>query len=259
VFDGALDGELLARVAAARGVALSQSHIAAFEHYAAELVDWNTRVNLTRIVGPDEIAVRHFLDSLVCLRGLADDVAPAEALSCIDVGSGAGLPGLALKIVRPAWRMTLVESVGKKTTFLRHVVDVLGLRDVTVLTARAEEIGRDPAHRERHDLAVARGVADLPVLAEYLVPLLRVGGRMLALKGEGGPDEASRTAPGLLILGAHLIDVQPYDLPGVPGTRHLVIAEKTAPTPAKYPRRPGVPEKRPLAGADAHAAHVRFA
>lgn len=241
----ALNTALLRRAGERMGIALDPAVVAAFERYAAELVVWNAKVNLTRIVRPDEIAIQHFLDSLVCLRGVPPEDA-ARSLSCIDVGAGAGLPGIPLKLVHPSWRLTLVESVGKKTAFLNHVIDVLELDKVQVLHARAEDVGRAPDHRERYDLAVARAVARLPVLAEYLLPLVRVGGRMLALKGRDIAAEMADMAPALQLLGGRLIEVQPYRLPGIREPRHLVVIGKLRPTPTAYPRRAGIPEREPI-------------
>lgn len=216
--------------------------------YASEIVLANERVNLTRILRPDEIALRHFLDSLICLRGLGE-LSEIDGLSCIDVGAGAGLPGLALALVRPNWRISLVESVGKKADFLRHVCALpsLELADrSTVLAARAEDVGRDPAHREAHDLVVARALAPMPSLVEYLLPLLRVGGRCLALKGADIEAEMAQAERAIQVLGGRLVELQPYTLPGLPEPRTLVVIEKIARTQAAYPRRAGLPTRRPI-------------
>lgn len=241
-----LDLERMREAGAALGLGaeLGPEALARFERYAAEILSWNARLNLTRITAPEAMAVQHFLDSLICLRAIPGD--PAAALDCIDVGAGAGLPGLALKIVRPAWRLTLVESVAKKAAFLEHAVAALALEGVTVLADRAERLGRDPAHRGRYDLALARAVARLPVLAEYLLPFLKPGGRMLALKGAAIEDELAAMRPALAALGARLLKVEPYGLPGLDQPRALVVVEKRGPTPAAYPRRPGEPERAPI-------------
>jgi len=150
----------------------------AFQVYYQEMVDWNTRFNLTAITDLEGVQIRHFLDSLSCLLALAPSGAGRNRpLALIDVGSGAGFPGLPLKIVRPAWRLTLVEATGKKTHFLQHLVDRLGLAGVTVVNERAEQIGHDPAHRETYDWVTARAVAAMPTLVEYLVPFCRLGTR----------------------------------------------------------------------------------
>jgi 16S rRNA (guanine527-N7)-methyltransferase len=246
---GALDAQRLVQVAADLGCALSADEVAACELYAAELVAWNRRLNLTRLTTPEAIAVQHLADSLVCLWGLPPGQdGPAAALDCVDVGTGAGLPGLALKIVRPAWQVTLVDAAAKKVAFVAHAIDVLGLTGAVAVHARAEDLGRAPHQRAAHDVAVARAVAALPVLAEYLLPLVRVGGRMLALKGADIAVELAALDPALALLGGRLVAVQPYRLPGLDTARHLVVVEKTRPTPAAYPRRAGLPAQRPLGG-----------
>ncbi|MEW5957474.1 MAG: 16S rRNA (guanine(527)-N(7))-methyltransferase RsmG [Chloroflexota bacterium] len=222
---------------------LTQAQLAAFEQYSRELIAWNEKINLTRIVAPAEIVVKHFLDSLSVYQALAD--LPA-GFSLIDVGSGAGFPGLPLKIVRPDLQLTLLESTGKKTAFLQHIVDLLNLTNVTVLTARAEEAGRRPEHREHYDVAVARAVSALPVLAEYTLPLVKVGGRVIAQKGQDPAAEIKEAANALGILGGKLSRIWPVMVPGLEAERHLVIIHKVKPTPRQYPRRPGLPAKKPI-------------
>ncbi len=215
----------------------------AFQTYYQELVEWNSRFNLTAITDFEGVQIRHFLDSLSCLLALPPGNQP---LSLIDVGTGAGFPGLPLKIVRPAWRLTLLEATGKKTRFLHHLIERLELSGVTVVNERAEEAGHDPAHRERYDWVLARAVAEMPTLVEYLLPLCQVGGRCLAQKGEKAAAEVGRAEQALNVLGGRLNRLIPVELPGLATMRHLVIVDKIAPTPDKYPRRPGMPAKRPL-------------
>jgi len=226
------------------GARLSDGQLQAFSLYAHELQDWNLRVNLTAVTDPLEITVKHFLDSLSCLLALK----PRAGDKLIDVGSGAGFPGIPLKIACPQIRLNLVESIGKKAEFCRHIVQLLGLEGVQVIQARAEQLGRDPEYRGRHDWAVARAVARLPVLLEYLLPLLRVGGVAIAQKGESGPSEAIQAQTALGILGGELQRVVPVELPGASETRYLIVVNKINETPAKYPRRPGIAAKRPIKG-----------
>jgi len=224
------------------GLRLSRLQLSTLSLYERELVDWNTRFNLTAIRDPQEIHIKHFLDSLTCLLALRDT--PIARL--IDVGTGAGFPGIPLKIIFPKMQLTLVESVGKKAEFCRHVVKMLDLPGVEVAQERAEVLGQTPSHREQYDWAVARAVAILPVLAEYLLPLVRVGGSMLAMKGESGPVEAHTAEHAIMVLGGHLRQLLPVTLPGVAEERYLVVIDKVAATPAGYPRKVGMPAKRPL-------------
>lgn len=231
---------LLADTAASWGLPLSADQLRQFARYADELLAWNAHTNLTAITNREAIYVRHFLDSLVLARFWGD--APA---SLVDIGTGAGFPGVPLKILRPPLALTLVDSVGKKTAFLRHLVVILGLNQVRVITGRAEELGRDPREREQYDVVTARAVADLRVLAEYGLPLLRVGGVLLAPKGAEAATEAAAARRACTLLGGALEQVAPVELPGIE-PRALVVVRKVAPTDPRYPRPVGVPARRPL-------------
>ena len=210
--------------------------------YERELMDWNQKFNLTAIRDAEAIRTKHFLDSFSCV--LAWKANPPARL--VDVGTGAGFPGIPLKILYPNLHVTLVESVGKKAMFCQHVVRVLGLEGIEVIQARAEDIGQNPKHRESYDWAVARAVAKLDVLSEYLLPLAKVGGMMLAQKGESGPAEAQSAEHAMKLLGGKLKQVVQVNLPGVADDRYLILVEKGAATPPKYPRKPGMPAKMPL-------------
>jgi len=224
------------------GYELSPKLVAVLDWYARELAEWNKKVNLTAIRELEDIEIKHFLDSLSCLMVMQ----PAPGDRIVDVGTGAGFPGIPLKILYPQVRLTLIESIGKKVKFCRHIVRSLGLNDVDIVQSRAENVGRDPAYRERFDWAVARAVAVMPVLVEYLLPLLRVGGRAVIQKGESGPREAQDAVPAINLLGGRLSQVKALELPRVVETRHLVVVKKEAATPRQYPRRVGVPSKHPL-------------
>lgn len=227
------------------GVTLANSHLAAFETCYRELVDWNQRFNLTAITDREGVLVRHFLDSLSCLRALPRAELEGGA-RVVDVGTGAGFPGLALKIVCPGMRLTLLEATRKKATFLEHMVRVLGMEEVVVIHGRAEELGRDPAHRECYNWALARAVAEMPTLSEYLLPLVKVGGAALAQKGEGAAAEVHGAEAAITTLGGRVRQLTPVELRGLAETRYLVVVDKVAATPEKYPRRPGVPRKSPI-------------
>ncbi len=226
-------------------ITLNPEQLDALRFYQQELVAWNNQFNLTAITDDEGIQLRHFLDSLSCLLALEK----GERLGgkrVIDVGTGAGFPGLVLKIVCPGIRLTLLEATAKKSSFLEHIIEQLALDSVTVLTGRAEELGQNPLHRESYDWALARAVADLPILAEYLLPLVKVTGRMLAQKGERAPAEVQRSQGAIEQLGGRLRRLVQVDLRGIAETRYLVLVDKVAITPDRYPRRPGIPNKRPL-------------
>jgi 16S rRNA (guanine527-N7)-methyltransferase len=224
------------------GLRLSEAQTRAFELYAEELVVWNRSMNLTAITEPEDIESKHFLDSLSCL--LAEGFRPPGRL--IDVGTGAGFPGLPLKILFPAFQLTLVESVGKKVEFCRHIIQKLDLSGVEVVHDRIERVGKDATHRERYDWALARAVAVVPVLLEYLLPLLKIGGQAVLQKGETGLQEVQSASKAFQMLGGQVRQLLPLELPHVPETRYLVVIQKIAATHGRYPRRTGIPSKRPI-------------
>ena len=250
--------DLLREAAKGLGLTLSARHLAAFELYYHELETWNQRFNLTAITGYEEVQRKHFLDSLSCILALPQrggagpipDTAPlqldARPLWCLDVGSGAGFPGIPLKLLLPDAKMTLVEATGKKAGFLRHMVEALNLENVEVLNARAEDVGHLPEHREQYDWVLARAVSNLSVLAEYCLPLCRVGGRMVAEKGSDVAEEAAQAQRAFDILGGALVEIKPVTLPELRAGNHLVVVDKVRKTPADYPRRAGLPAKKPL-------------
>jgi 16S rRNA (guanine527-N7)-methyltransferase len=223
-------------------VHLTARQVVALVNYERELLAWNQKFNLTAIRDTESIRSKHFLDSFSCV--LAWKANPPRRL--VDVGTGAGFPGIPLKIIYPTMRVTLIESVGKKAAFCQHMIQRLGLDDIEVIHARAEDLGRDSAHRETYDWAVARAVANLNILSEYLLPFVKLGGMMLAQKGESGPAEAQSAEKAMELLGGKLIQLVPVHLPGVADDRYLVLVEKVAATPPKYPRKAGIPMKTPL-------------
>ena len=252
------------------GLSLTPDQVAMFRRYRQELLAWQSRANLTAITDDEGIQTKHFLDSLSCLLAvpavrstaaafpIALEICPMRPdAHVIDVGTGAGFPGLPLKIIYPSIKLTLLEATGKKVEFLKHIVELLDLRGVTVLKNRAEELGTSAEHRERYDWALARAVAEMPTLAEYLLPFVRIGGRALAQKGEDAPAEVARAETAIVHLGGKLNRLVPIELTGIAETRYLVIVDKVAATPDKYPRRSGVPSKHPISDARAQMSNVK--
>jgi len=236
--------KLLAGGALELGIKLTDGHVAQFETYYRELHQWNQRVNLTAITECSEVQIKHFLDSLTCCLAIPEG--PPAAGKIVDIGAGAGFPGLPLKLVFPDFQLTLSDSVGKKTAFLRHLLQVLELPEVVVLTARAEQLGRAPETRERFDLVLARGGAKLPELLEYALPLCRVGGKVVAWKHGGIQQELESAQRALQLLGGRWGQIVPVAITGLTDNRILVTVEKISATPTEYPRRPGLPRKQPL-------------
>ena len=236
--------EVLAEGAARLGICLEGEQVERYRSYYDELTVWNATVNLTAVSGCDEVQTRHFLDSLAVASAL-----PATVLDgserLLDVGTGAGFPGLPLKIAFPRIDLTLLEATAKKTAFLRHVVDKLGLEGVDVVTGRAEEEARRPEMRERFGAVVSRAVARLDVLAEFCLPFCAVGGVMIAQKGPQVEKELRQARNAIETLGGRTKDSDMLVTPSV-GIGTLVVIEKQRQTPTHYPRRPGIPSKRPL-------------
>lgn len=230
------------------GLTLTDKQLAMFQVFYQELVAWNEQFNLTAITEYEQVQIRHFADSLSCLLALDERPPDRERrpLRCIDIGSGAGFPGLPIKIYCPQMQIVLLEATGKKVTFLEHIVARLSLKEVVPIKGRAEEVAHDPAHRERYDLVLARAVAGLSTLAEYALPLCRMGGLVIAQKGASAQEETQAAEYAVSILGGRVKRLISVELLGLAEARTLVVIEKVACTPNQYPRRPGIPAKRPL-------------
>jgi len=216
---------------------LTDAQLTKFQTYYEMLVDWNTRMNLTAITDPAEVATKHFHDSLAAAQLLP------KGAKCIDVGTGAGFPGVPLLIVREDITVTLLDGLNKRLTFLDALTKELGIADrVQLVHARAEDGGRDAKHREQYDIALTRAVANLPVLLELTVPFLKIGGRSICYKGDAAEEIAAAKS------ACHLLHckVSTETVESDYGARSLVIAEKIASTPKTYPRKAGTPSKKPL-------------
>jgi 16S rRNA (guanine527-N7)-methyltransferase len=224
------------------GINLTEGQLDKFETYYRELIDWNKKVNLTSITGYEDVQIKHFLDSLTVFM-----VVPlGKSLKIIDIGTGAGLPGIPLKIVSPGTDLTLLEATAKKVRFLKHLVVSLSLDGVTIVVGRAEEIAHDERYREKFDLALARALAPLPALAELTLPFCEVGGCFIAQKKGNIEEEVAKSLKAIDVLGGKLREVKPIVLGELNDNRFLIIIDKIKPTPPRYPRRPGIPAKRPI-------------
>jgi 16S rRNA (guanine527-N7)-methyltransferase len=226
------------------GLHLTPTQLEQFETYYKEMVDWNRRVNLTAITDYEEVQIKHFLDSLTVTLALPPlSKAP---LRLIDVGTGAGMPGIPLKILFPDIKLALLDSIAKKAAFLHHIIQKLGLENVEIVVSRAEDAARDTRYREGFDLVLSRATAPLPTLVELTLPFCAIGGSFIALKKGDVGTEISEAATAISRLGGNLRESKRVELEEFTDERRLVIIDKVSPTPPKYPRRPGIPAKRPL-------------
>lgn len=223
-------------------IELSESQREQFNHFFELLVTWNKHMNLTGIVEYEDVLSKHFFDSLTCIKGLEN----WEDKKVIDVGTGAGFPGVPMKIANPSIKITLLDSLSKRINFLDAVVDALDLEHVELIHGRAEDYGQNEAYRETYDVAISRAVADLSVLSEYVLPFIKIGGAFVAQKSIGAKEEIESSKHAIEILGGKIRDIIEVKVPGIDIVHALVIIEKVEATPAKYPRKAGKPTKKPL-------------
>jgi len=227
------------------GVALDDVALRRFETFAGALIEWNAKMNLVSVRSAEEILWRHFADSLAAVK-MIEKFAPPASLSVADIGSGAGLPGLPVKIARPAWRLTLVESITKKCSFIEHAREKTALEGVDIINNRVENVAHEADLRENFDVVLSRAVTKLSPNLELALPLLRTGGHALIFKTRATAAEYPAAQNALDILKGRLTDTVYYDLPGSKESYAILCFEKTGSTPPDYPRRAGVPEKKPL-------------
>lgn len=234
--------EILAARAAEAGIPLTAEQIGQFSVYNEMLLDWNTRMNLTALTAPEDVAVKHIIDSLTAYDAALFD----GARTLIDVGTGAGLPGIPLAVYAPHLTVTLLDALNKRVRFLTEVTASMGLQNVRCIHARAEEAARTPEHRAAYDIVASRAVARLPILLEYTLPFVRVGGTLLALKGRAYAEEQKEARRAAEVLGGGRITARPVHLPGLDDVRAILTVTKERQTPAAYPRGGGAPTRRPL-------------
>lgn len=220
-------------------IKLTKKQIEKYYNYMSLLLEWNEKINLTAIIEPREIILKHFVDSLTIAKYIKDD----EKL--IDVGTGAGFPGIPLSIVKENTDIVLLDSLNKRINFLEEVKENLKLENITTIHGRAEEFGKNKKERETYDIATSRAVAPLNILLEYLLPLVKVGGRAICMKGSN-IEEVENVKNALEILGGKIEKIEEITLPNSDIKRNIIIVEKVKNTPLKYPRKPGTPSKEPI-------------
>jgi len=222
------------------GVRFLVEQLEQFFDYMNLLIEWNEKMNLTAITDPEEIILKHFIDSITILKEIKD------YSKVVDVGTGAGFPGIPLSIMNPTLKITLVDSLNKRLIFLQEVVNRLKLKNIEIVHARAEEFGQNKKYRESFDIATSRAVANLSTLVEYLLPLVKVGGICICMKGSEVEEELKDSKKAIQILGGEIESIDEFTLPGSDIKRNIVIIKKIDKTPNRYPRKPGTPSKEPI-------------
>lgn len=222
------------------GVRFSVEQIEQFYKYMNLLIEWNEKMNLTAITEPKEIILKHFIDSITILKYIDDNS------KLVDVGTGAGFPGVPLSIMNPTLKITLVDSLNKRLIFLQEVVKELNLKNIEIVHARAEEFGQNKNYREKFDIATSRAVANLATLSEYLVPLVKIGGKIISMKASNAKEEINDAQKAIEVLGGKIEKIEEFDLPESDIGRTIIIIDKNKCTPAIYPRKAGTPANEPI-------------
>ena len=239
------DENILIDGAQKMGINLYKEQIKKFSRFLELLVQWNQKINLTSLKTPREIIIKHFLDSISCVK-VINKYSDTEGINIIDVGAGAGFPGMPIKIICPSIRLSLLEARKKKAVFLEKIIGEMNFQQVEILNGRAETFGKSEVYRERYDIAISRAVARLNVLSEYCLPLVRVGGLFVAQKGRSYKKETEKSLKTVQVLGGELIGVENVLIPFINQERYLLVIKKIKDTPSEYPRKVGLPQKRPL-------------
>lgn len=222
------------------GIELKEEQLEKFYLYMNILLEWNEKINLTAITNEEEIILKHFVDSLTINKYIE------EGKSIIDVGTGAGFPGIPIKILREDLKVTLLDSLNKRINFLNEVIEKLDLKNIECIHGRAEEFGKNKNYREKYDFATSRAVANMSTLSEYLIPFVKVGGKVLAMKGDKAEEELEEAKKAIKLLGGKVENIDNFYLPDSDIKRNIIIIKKIEKTERKFPRKPGTPAKEPI-------------